>query len=626
MLTLLPPIGKLDISGAPRGILCEMSDTRDEERQPKDAHFDVKPQTRPRTSKTSSSDQQGEPAQPSRKLGSESPKDEGIGEKEPKRDATAVQQNEWNNLKESSMTVGEVIEGLEHVENISSKDKSAYEKAAETQPNYEQGQLQKLSFEDELTFIPKLNALSLKIAQSRTSVAKRIKVSCENRVAALEEEMAQNFTFKPCISENSVKIADRLKTDFWTRQKLHKEKQRKMLEAVQTTWHPKASSNSLSKQSELSLQENVKEKSAGVAFAEPIYSNDGSHGQWEPDWRADFVDNVSHPKTTGKLSLKHRKNGSQETPPKKLESLKPRALKKLEQRGMKSEKVLRSLDDTAIHFKRSDSDLCSPNATDSSGSQKASGQNEKGQKSKATHKRSKTMPLNNVHVISRPFLADPARFLQTKSSAEEALKNKKVFICMGPYPVLRACLRRRGWIEKYFKADIACSNLAKDRSPNKFSRDSDDDDDDDGGEDEAGNSLEKETKGSNPLESCCENAAPCRPSNFEKKTGETKSGYIYGNTKIGNFEELDQGFESDSQYGIMSRIAKNAVPTLIWTCRRSDIEFNYLHKDQIVNHFVHASSFTTKFGICVNIRNVPFFESVDPDSFFSKMSQTFLRE
>ena len=62
------------------------------------------------------------------------------------------------------------------------------------------------------------------------------------------------------------------------------------------------------------------------------------------------------------------------------------------------------------------------NSTDSSGSQKASGHGDKGQKSKVTHKRSKTMPLNNVHVISRPFIADPARFLQTKSSAEEALK------------------------------------------------------------------------------------------------------------------------------------------------------------------------------------------------------------
>ena len=229
MLTLLPPIGKLDISGAPRGIFCDMNDTRDEEKQPDGAHVDVKPQTRPRPSKTSSSDQQDEPAHLSRKLGAESPRDAGIAENGPKRDDVDIEQSEWNDLKDSSMTVGDVVEGLEHVEKISSKDKSVYEMAGETQQNVEQSQLQKLSFEDELTFIPKLNALSLKIAQSRTSVAKRIKVSCENRVAALEEEMAQNFTFKPCISENSVKIADRLKTDFWTRQKLHTEKQRKMV-------------------------------------------------------------------------------------------------------------------------------------------------------------------------------------------------------------------------------------------------------------------------------------------------------------------------------------------------------------------------------------------------------------
>ena len=79
----------------------------------------------------------------------------------------------------------------------------------------------------------------------------------------------------------------------------------------------------------------MKDKAVGVAFAEPICNNDDSYGQWEPDWRADFVENVSHPKTIGKLSHKHRKNGSQEMPPKKLESLKPRALKKLEQRRLK---------------------------------------------------------------------------------------------------------------------------------------------------------------------------------------------------------------------------------------------------------------------------------------------------
>ena len=104
------------------------------------------------------------------------------------------------------------------------------EETADHQGN-EYGQPQKLSFEDELTFVPKLNALSLKIAQSRTLVARRIKNGHENRAAALEEEMTQNFTFKPSISEKSSKIADRLKTDFWTRQKLHTEKQRKKVSA-----------------------------------------------------------------------------------------------------------------------------------------------------------------------------------------------------------------------------------------------------------------------------------------------------------------------------------------------------------------------------------------------------------
>ena len=104
-----------------------------------------------------------------------------------------------------------------------------FETAADRLGDYVHGQPHKLSFENELTFIPKLNALSLKITHSRSSIARRIKVGYESRVAALEEEMARNFTFKPSIGEKSSKIADKLKTDFWTRQKLHTEKQRKMV-------------------------------------------------------------------------------------------------------------------------------------------------------------------------------------------------------------------------------------------------------------------------------------------------------------------------------------------------------------------------------------------------------------
>ena len=42
---------------------------------------------------------------------------------------------------------------------------------------------------------------------------------------------------------------------------------------------------------------------------------------------------------------------------------------------------------------------------------------------------------------------------------------------------------------------------------------------------------------------------------FDKKIVETKSRYAYGSTTLGNFEDLDQGFESDSQYGIMVNIS-----------------------------------------------------------------------
>ena len=79
---------------------------------------------------------------------------------------------------------------------------------------------QRVNFECELTFAPKLNALSIKLAKER---GEKVRVGTEKRVALINDE----FTFKPKVSSNSVKIMQQLKTTFMDRQQMHVEKQKR---------------------------------------------------------------------------------------------------------------------------------------------------------------------------------------------------------------------------------------------------------------------------------------------------------------------------------------------------------------------------------------------------------------
>ena len=86
----------------------------------------------------------------------------------------------------------------------------------------------KFSFEEELTFAPKLNSYSRKIASEskRTSIYNRSK----GPKKIYENE---DFILKPMVSSRSSKIVAKLKTGFFERQNIHIQKQKNL---VSFTW------------------------------------------------------------------------------------------------------------------------------------------------------------------------------------------------------------------------------------------------------------------------------------------------------------------------------------------------------------------------------------------------------
>ncbi|XP_076796364.1 tubulin monoglycylase TTLL3 isoform X2 [Arvicanthis niloticus] len=169
------------------------------------------------------------------------------------------------------------------------------------------------------------------------------------------------------------------------------------------------------------------------------------------------------------------------------------------------------------------------------------------------------------------------RLRNAKIHVERAVK-KKIFMIHGRYPVIRCLLRQRGWVEKKMvhppgtvlpapQKDIDSSMLG----------DSDATED----EDEEENEMFRESQ----------------------------------LLDLDGFLEFD---DLDGIHALMSRMVRNETPYLIWTTRRDVLDCRFLSKDQMINHYARAGSFTTKVGLCLNLRNLPWFDEADADSFFPR--------
>lgn len=474
----------------------------------------------------------------------------------------------------------------------------------------------RFSFEDELTFRPQLNSLSLKMVSyvNRPSIIQRIQKKKEE-----DDGGVVNFSFKPAdLSVHSSKIVAKMNTCFWDRQNKVIQKRLEMIEQGPSTVHPDLRySPTKNKSSHFNMTpeqrkvinhmyKNVKRrpKSPYSNSVDVIIKMKKKEIQVHMQKTSKILDDTKILKKNSMSNVKTvlldsdlmETNDKKEYIEKKEKKIKHDYTVNSSKSNLSRHNISPIIVNTTVmgHNVERVDEISSGKSKPIKTCKNENNSEERHllikrnveenlNKSKNTDNVTYTLVQNNIDSTNkknrkngeRAMNVSPPRektneldtahqnLLKMKKVAGQVIKKKKVFVCNGPYASLRIALRRRGWIEKHFKCDNVTSQIV--------------------------------ISNGGVVKSTTEN--------------EIEGKYV-------NSEESD--FMCDNQYSIMSRIVRKTMPIFLWTLKRDDINFQYLHKDQIVNHFLSARSFTTKAGLCLTLNNLRYFGDHNASLFFPR--------
>ncbi|XP_051483821.1 tubulin monoglycylase TTLL3 [Apus apus] len=202
------------------------------------------------------------------------------------------------------------------------------------------------------------------------------------------------------------------------------------------------------------------------------------------------------------------------------------------------------------------------------------------------------VPTTRCRGCHQPW-PDPEHLKRARLHVKRAIKEKKIFVVQGPYPIIRSLLWARGWVEK----KLPRASRRPEQHPGtqkKQLQEEKDDEESDGDDSEQGEAV--------PFLGTSEPLCPPWPPDEEEEEVEE--------------EQCDE--EPDGIHELMSQLVQDQVPYFIWTNHCRAVDYKQLQQDQVVNHYAGVSAFTTKEGLCLNLRNLPWYNQADPDTFFPR--------